>query len=329
MQNNQKKFGGKSPKNYSGEELTKFTESKKKENNLIPDNEIEFQKLNDHEWVNKWINAETIPREKEYFKVKKILVVSAIGVSFNQMVERWQYPKDYNLELDPTLKFISGKTNTDNKKNMLIVKAIENENDENYIDDRLMALIIWDLPGYENVYSVIPLSFADTRCAIILMLNCLEFKHVSEALAFKFVINHYNNNYTPSIKDDHIKKLRKLYDEACGHQKNRDLNFYCKENLSRIYVNKGKRFLIFKEKGDVAVMDEDDIIENPFLQIKDEEVNNLEIETVSTQFSNKDLIQYDYSKKHIGPRTFLGKNRKKAIKLKAMEDKMCIRETLK
>ena len=76
-------------------------------------------------------------------------------------------------------------------------------------------------------------------------------------------------------------------------------------------------------------MEEDDIVENQFFKIKDEEVNNAQTEVVNTQFSNKNLIKYDYSKQHIGPKTFLGKNRKKTIKINAMKDEMCIRETLK
>ena len=66
-------------------------------------------------------------------------------------------------------------------------------------------------------------------------------------------INHYNKNYVPIIEEEDFKNLRKLYKETCGSSKVRDLNFYCKDNLSKIYINNSKRFLIFKEKDDIAV----------------------------------------------------------------------------
>ena len=66
-------------------------------------------------------------------------------------------------------------------------------------------------------------------------------------------------------------------------------------NISTIYAGKDKRFLIFQEKGELEIVDEQMADKNPFFDITQEDVDETHAETILTQFNNKDLIMYDNS----------------------------------
>jgi len=323
------KLGKKEPKSKSFPQNNMNQEQIKEEESLIRDNEEQFQEFENIPMVYEWVNLETSERRNEYYPVKQILAVSPIGSSLSEMIFGYKRPKQFKFKIDDSLTFSKGNNVNGDKKHWKIVKANRDKFDENYLKDELMVLLLWNIKKYSNTFWIVPLSFADTRQAFLLLYNCLAFRKTTEEKVFKAAQKHYNDHYLPEITDRDLEQLKEHHQKTCGHSFNGNIEIFNKNNLSAIYVSKNKRFLVFEEDENVEIVDEKKVVNNPFFDITQEEVDETQAETISTQFSNKELIKYDYSKKHVGPRTFLGKNKKKQVKIDAMSDQMCIRKTLR
>ena len=79
----------------------------------------------------------------------------------------------------------------------------------------------------------------------------------------------------------------------------------------------------------MEVVNEKDVINNPFVNLTKDEIDETNADTMTTCLSNNELLKYDYTEKHIGSRTFMGKSLKKKIKMESFKDEMCIKKTLK
>ena len=121
------------------------------------------------------------------------------------MISGYEVPSQTKMMLDNTLKFRKRNQANEDERNLNIDKVITDSKNANYIKCELMAMIIWDLPGYEDIMYILFFSFADTRHAIILMHNCVAFRMITEEAVFKFAQNHYNDNYDPNITDNDLK----------------------------------------------------------------------------------------------------------------------------
>ena len=109
----------------------------------------------------------------------------------------------------------------------------------------------------------------------------LSFWNVTEKEVFEAAKHQYNIQYEPKITDDDLTKLKKFYKNICGSASNSKIHLFNSGNLSAIYINRKDRFLVFEEGANVEVVNEKDVIDNPFVNVTKDEIDETNAATTT------------------------------------------------
>ena len=99
------------------------------------------------------------------------------------------------------------------------------------------------------------------------ILDCQSFKDCKEKEVLENARNYYNENYEPFIQNEDISNLAGLYKKTVGHEKEGDGLIFKTNNLSAVFVNGCKRFLVFQENTSIEVIEEIKVVGNPFFDV--------------------------------------------------------------
>ena len=117
---------------------------------IFPEKQSQFSTFIASEKIQDFIKAETSDRLKHYYPAKHILAVGTLGMSYHEMVKGYKIESSINIRLDDALKFRKGTGKEKNKKFCGIEKTCTDKNRDDYIPDRLQALIQWEGEEYEK-----------------------------------------------------------------------------------------------------------------------------------------------------------------------------------
>ena len=329
MQQNNFQQSGKSPRDYhigiSGHSNMRTNKQKK----LTLGDKEKMENFIQMPVVSEFINAEKKKRKKPYYKARHIISIAPLGSTFNEMTHGYDIFKYKDFELDSCLVFIEDNHTSISKQFKSIEKAIQNQQDKNYLFDCYQALVCWEEEHSIDSVSIVPLSFCDKRLAFILILDCPIIREASLKMVLLDALNHYNKNYLPKITVGELNKLNQLYKSNVGKVNANDFSIFQQKFLRAYLYNDSFNYFLFNDGIKYEAIEEKEALNHPTVDFSWTSVKDNKLVRIKTPYKNKELMIRGYKRNSKRSNMRLSKNQKRMIKEYSWSNNYCIKHTLK